>query len=151
MKPQSEYSKLLKDPKWQKKRLEILSRDEFTCVSCGNDKETLHVHHCYYDKVNMPWEYPDASLITLCHECHKIETDEAFDLKKDLIAAFAKHGVLSNDLKMLIDILSDGDVSETRGEFFLLIHGFIDSFINNKSYRSKILSNLKDELKKDNS
>jgi hypothetical protein len=28
---ESEYSKKLKHPRWQKKRLEILDRDKFTC------------------------------------------------------------------------------------------------------------------------
>lgn len=30
----------------------------------------LHVHHHYYVKGRLPWEYPDLALITLCHECH---------------------------------------------------------------------------------
>jgi 5-methylcytosine-specific restriction endonuclease McrA len=30
------YSELLKSPKWQKKRLEIMSRDKFTCKKCGD-------------------------------------------------------------------------------------------------------------------
>ena len=45
----SYYEKLL-DPRWQKKRLEILNRDEFKCRSCGDDKSTLHVHHGYYSE-----------------------------------------------------------------------------------------------------
>lgn len=67
----STYSELLKDPQWQKKRLDILSRDNFRCCQCGSVKNTLHVHHQYYIKGNMPWEYPDDSLITLCEFCHK--------------------------------------------------------------------------------
>ena len=54
-----EYSEYLKNPKWQKKRLEILSRDNFSCVVCGKGIETdtaLHVHHLSYIKGRMPWE-----------------------------------------------------------------------------------------------
>lgn len=69
----SAYSEKLKHPKWQKKRLEILSRDDFKCISCKEDLETLHVHHTYYKPNKHPWQYPNASLITLCHQCHKIE------------------------------------------------------------------------------
>jgi hypothetical protein len=68
----STYSELLKDPKWQKKRLDILNRDNFRCCQCGSVKNTLHVHHQYYIKGNMPWEYPDDSLITLCEFCHEV-------------------------------------------------------------------------------
>lgn len=31
----------------------------------------LHVHHTYYQKGLLPWEYPDDSLITLCWTCHE--------------------------------------------------------------------------------
>ena len=30
------YSEQLKSPKWQKKRLEIMQRDKFTCQLCGD-------------------------------------------------------------------------------------------------------------------
>ncbi len=60
-----------KDPRWQKKRLEIMERDGFKCRSCGSADKTLNVHHAYYDKGKMPWEYPSRSLTTLCEECHK--------------------------------------------------------------------------------
>jgi 5-methylcytosine-specific restriction endonuclease McrA len=31
----------------------------------------LQVHHKYYVINNLPWEYPDDSLITLCSDCHQ--------------------------------------------------------------------------------
>jgi len=64
------YSDLLKSPKWQKKRLEILQRDEFKCRSCTDDLTTLHVHHLRYDRELLPWEYENEDLITLCETCH---------------------------------------------------------------------------------
>jgi hypothetical protein len=69
----SDYNKLLRDPKWQKRRLEIMSLDEFTCRMCYNDAETLNVHHLIYFKDRKPWEYEDQHLITLCEHCHKIQ------------------------------------------------------------------------------
>ena len=68
-----EYSEYLKNPKWQKKRLEILSRDNFSCVVCGKGIETdtsLHVHHLSYMKGRMPWEYDNSNFVTLCEHCH---------------------------------------------------------------------------------
>ena len=59
-----------KDPRWHKKRLEIMERDGFKCRACGSADITLNVHHAYYDKGKMPWEYPDRSLTTLCEDCH---------------------------------------------------------------------------------
>lgn len=66
------YSELLLDPRWQKKRLEILQRDDFTCRSCERNEETLHVHHTYYDKDLLPWQYDNYSLVTLCKTCHNV-------------------------------------------------------------------------------
>ena len=68
------YSDLLKDPRWQKKRLEILQRDEFKCRSCTDDLSTLHVHHWFYDPDLLPWEYNENDLITLCETCHNAIT-----------------------------------------------------------------------------
>lgn len=65
------YSDKLKDPKWQRKRLEIMERDEFTCQWCGSSKETLHVHHINYEKGADPWAYGDDNFITLCADCHE--------------------------------------------------------------------------------
>jgi len=64
------YSELLKDPRWQKKRLKILERDKFTCQRCSDDKKTLNVHHLFYLKNLKPWEYDESQLKTLCESCH---------------------------------------------------------------------------------
>ena len=68
----AEYFELLKRPEWQKKRLEILQRDDFTCQECADPSKTLHVHHTYYEAGILPWDYPSSSLLTLCEDCHKM-------------------------------------------------------------------------------
>lgn len=68
-----EYIDSFKNPKWQKKRLHILSRDNFTCQFCGEKENPLHVHHFYYKKDFKPWEYPDDAMVTLCERCHNRE------------------------------------------------------------------------------
>lgn len=65
------YSERLKDPRWQRKRFEILQRDDFTCVVCGDKNNTLHVHHGYYERGLEPWEYDSSTLWTLCECCHE--------------------------------------------------------------------------------
>ena len=67
------YSEKLKDPRWQKKRLQILERDNFTCRNCNKDDIELVVHHLKYFRGREPWEYADKYLITLCTFCHKAE------------------------------------------------------------------------------
>ena len=65
------YSELLKDPRWQKKRLEILERDKWTCQSCNSTTKTLNIHHLLYIPGRNPWEYSNKLLLTLCEMCHK--------------------------------------------------------------------------------
>lgn len=67
------YRDKLKHPKWQKRRLEILSRDNFTCRGCGSKEIELHVHHKVYYKFRDPWDYADNELITYCILCHNWE------------------------------------------------------------------------------
>lgn len=60
----------LNNPKWIKKRNQILKRDKYTCTVCGS-KQNLQVHHTFYYKhLVAPWEYPNNSLLTICHDCH---------------------------------------------------------------------------------
>jgi len=66
------YSEKLKHPKWQKKRLKVLKRDEFRCQICWDSETTLHVHHKYYVKGRDPWRYHLKAFLTLCEKCHEI-------------------------------------------------------------------------------
>lgn len=68
------YSDKLKDPRWQKMRLEVFSRAGFSCEHCFADSKTLHAHHNYYVSGREPWEYPKDSISCLCKECHEIVT-----------------------------------------------------------------------------
>lgn len=81
----SSYAEKLKDPRWQRKRLEILNRDEFKCVNCGTTEKSLQVHHHHYTKGD-PWETPSAMLSTLCDDCHS----ERHPLEKQAKEIFAE-------------------------------------------------------------
>lgn len=75
----NEYSDKLKDPRWQKRRLDILNRDEWVCQRCYSENKTLTVHHLCYMPHLEPWEYPNKLLITLCVDCNKYERDNIDD------------------------------------------------------------------------
>lgn len=78
------YAEKLKNPKWQKMRLEVLSRDNWTCKNCGTEKETLHVHHLSYQYGKDPWEYPLENFVTLCGSCHEDEEYFKNEVKKEI-------------------------------------------------------------------
>lgn len=67
------YSEKLRDPRWQKLRLLVFSRDEWTCKCCGAKDKNLQVHHLKYIKGIEPWDYEPHFLITYCETCHNTE------------------------------------------------------------------------------
>ena len=75
------YSEKLRDPRWQRKRLEIMERDNFKCQDCGSETETLNVHHYAYSRE--PWDAKSSDLETVCEICHK----EIEDFKKEIARA----------------------------------------------------------------
>ena len=66
----SEFWEQYKDPRWQRKRLEIQDRDGWMCRCCGASDKTLNVHHSYYERGRDVWDYPDYSYFTFCEDCH---------------------------------------------------------------------------------
>lgn len=81
------YWEKLRDPRWQRKRLEIMDASGFSCALCGADDKTLNVHHKIYIKGADPWDYKDEYLECLCEECHR-EKHEAEDAVKKIIAEY---------------------------------------------------------------
>ena len=65
------YSEKLKDPRWQKRRLEIFQSAGFRCEECKSNAKELSVHHTAYLNGREPWDYPDTVLMCLCADCHE--------------------------------------------------------------------------------
>lgn len=74
------YSELLRNPLWQKKRLEILERESFTCQLCSDKETELHIHHKKYIRGKLPWEYENDNFQVLCKHCHGVISK--FNLKE---------------------------------------------------------------------
>lgn len=119
------YSEKLKDPRWQKKRLEILQRDNWTCQYCGATEKTLHVHHLQYSGIN-PWETNEINLITACEDCHDYESSARGEWERLLVNSMRTIGLSADDiLKFHVYVessLNHGKKEQTR----LLIKEFIE-------------------------
>jgi hypothetical protein len=110
------YGELLKDPRWQRRRLEILNRANFACESCDAADRTLHVHHRIYRKGAMPWEYEDYELIALCESCHAVEHELRARLNEaiaiipveylEYVVGFAEGFAAKHDCAEVVPILS---------------------------------------------
>jgi hypothetical protein len=95
------YQEKLKDPRWQKKRLKILERDDWACQKCFDTESTLHIHHRYYRKCE-PWEYPDDALVTLCENCHEEEKESRPIYEHDLLKRL-RLNFLAEDVNILTE------------------------------------------------
>jgi hypothetical protein len=116
---QTKYYEKFKDPRWQKKRLEVLQRDEFMCQICLDTSSTLHIHHRRYISNTEPWEYSNELLVTLCERCHEGETEQ-----------------MNNFLQKLNDVLKTQFFSD---DIIRIMEGFCGLKI---SYPSEVMASI---------
>lgn len=103
------YSEKLRDPRWQKKRLFILNRDEFTCQWCQDKESTLHIHHLKYK--GEPWEVEDEFLITLCENCHQCIDENYQGAAARLIAALRSKAFAAEHLIKLAKAIENSPLT----------------------------------------
>jgi len=96
------YLEKYKDPRWQKKRLEILERDKWSCKRCTRLDAPLHVHHRIYISGKDPWDYENNLLVTLCEDCHEYETETRKAYENDLLKVLREVGFFADDLYSII-------------------------------------------------
>ena len=101
------YQEKLQDPRWQKKRLQVFERDEFTCRGCCDDEGSLHVHHLYYLPETEPWDYSLDALLTLCKPCHEQEGPARRAAEGRLLASLKKAGWMARDLDYISNALKN--------------------------------------------
>ena len=98
------YSELLKDPRWQKKRLEILERDGWRCGWCDSSTKTLHVHHKAYKPGCKPWEYENDWLMAVCEDCHQFEYEDRSNAEAKILHTFRMAGLSFGDLHEMANL-----------------------------------------------
>jgi len=95
------YLAKLRDPRWQKLRLQVLERDRWECSSCGARHKTLHVHHVAYARSGNPWDAVPGVLVTLCSDCHELEPERFRDALYVLLTFLGDAGVrCASDLEL---------------------------------------------------
>lgn len=99
--PTDRYADQLRDPRWQRKRLEVLQRHGFKCSECGSVDKTLNVHHAFYERGKKPWEYESRFLRSLCERCHQATEDVLADIRR-LVGSYSL-----GELRVLRDRLDD--------------------------------------------
>lgn len=118
------YSEKLKNANWQKKRLEILSRDNWTCLSCNRngliEGLSMHVHHIKYLPNLEPWEYESNYLATYCELCHNTEHLIGDQINEILIDLIRRHSIYIKPVTQINTLI------EKWPEFHKRLKNFLD-------------------------
>lgn len=83
------YAEKLKDPRWQKRRLEVLDLARWKCEDCGSSTTELHVHHTVYIPGKEPWEHTVSMLMSVCKPCHQ-ERQQKEDYIRHMIGTLTR-------------------------------------------------------------
>ncbi len=142
----AEFSAQYKDPGWQKKRLEVMERDKFSCARCGDNESTLNVHHSHYTKGTKIWEYSNRDLLTMCESCHK-EVHRLMDqvnhwLIPEIISNYRHYkeddGILLENLHDLLVIIYTQGASGYEGRIIkAVLSSYRDQIIDEQEARGE--------------
>ena len=136
-----EDKKFLKSKDWRNIRLDILTRDNYTCNYCGfRSEKRMQVNHVNGD----PKNHSNENLEVICGSCHMILHSGLWCAVKKIIILFKNSKYTQNEIieftrKMRTDGKSDDDIIEFLGlteklewkqdhEYLSQSFGFIRSF-----------------------
>jgi len=65
----------------QERYFKLITNEDLSSLKWYNTLG-LHVHHKYYEKYKLAWDYDDSALITLCWDCHsKLHGNELIEYR----------------------------------------------------------------------
>jgi hypothetical protein len=112
------YKRKLASPYWQRRRLEIMERDKFSCRFCGDKEHELHIHHVAYLPNLDPQDYQDEHLLTLCHACHegeeKLKSEDAFMMGKFLVCGLSRRQLYALSTELRRHLWSPGQTRQNK-------------------------------------
>jgi hypothetical protein len=132
------YQEKLKDPRWQKRRLEVFERDGWKCRKCSRGDKTLNIHHLIYLPNKEPWEYNNKMLLTLCEDCHLEESnkDEQAAFDEGLCLVFRSSGFFNRDIHDIISVFKYMKYHNPQDVLIVLQHLFTDQSLFDQQLQS---------------
>jgi hypothetical protein len=128
----SDFFAKYKNPRWQKKRLEVMNASGYECESCGDKDSTLNVHHKYYVNGRDPWEYDLNELECLCASCHAQAHEAERNLKVAInqwkLCGFFDPSVLSGFISGLMCINKCANYDMYKPTSFEWFTGFMKAY-----------------------
>ncbi len=139
------YDELLRDPRWQKKRLDVMADAGWKCELCTDPNEELNVHHDSYVADRMPWDYPRSELKCLCRTCHTLShlpTAKVIHFTRTRLLSAEVDKILQHEVEQKAREKVDSDhpeVAEQRRQSRLNLAKIVDRELRGPGRPSKLL------------
>jgi len=127
------YAEKLLDPRWQKVRLLVFERDNWTCKKCKEITKTLHCHHLKYT-TDDPWDEPLENLVTHCNGCH--EKDHIDPIKNFIVLNELNNCYIER--AKIYDIRWNKDSKLTPSEILIFENAYNDLTIEIEKLKEKL-------------
>lgn len=114
------YAEKLKDPRWQRRRLELLEAANWKCCECQSADKTLHVHHNFYRSRTQPWDYPAYAFRVVCEDCHAAAETQ----KRELSELIEQQYAIDYSIEQIIGFLKASNMLGTGGEKNASLRGY---------------------------
>ena len=113
------YADKLRDPRWQKRRLQVLEAANFRCEDCRRGDLPLEVHHCAYPAGKMPWQCPPELLMAVCESCHDSRQRLENALREDMgkICRFMTQKEIESEAFRLVREMADRQTARMAAAF----------------------------------
>ena len=77
------FHELFRREEWQECERRLIEAAHGHCVNCGASS-SLRIHHSYYEKNRLPWDYPHESLHALCEACKREAEERRVELRRQI-------------------------------------------------------------------
>jgi len=118
--------------------------NNWRCERCFTQEKQLNIHHSFYRRGSLLWQYKNEELECLCNKCHK----EAHKIDEKLRHAIAlldienKHRILG-----YIEALHhNGKLEPDSFDYFVGLSDYITSILEGKKQRKKRTNLLIDDI-----
>ncbi len=113
------FSDKFKDPRWIRRRDEIIASAEYLCQDCGVAADDLEVHICYFEQGREPWEYPHEVYRCLCRTDSAVRRPLEKEVRQALaIFTSAELDALHRALQVLAQV-DEGERSIAMERFYV--------------------------------
>lgn len=91
----------------------------FACEDCGRKDRQLEIHHCFYVRGWLLWEYESDLMMCVCGDCHEIrqKLEDAIHVALAKIMRHLKPGQLEKEAWNIVQELANRETARLAEAF----------------------------------